>query len=197
MALFSVRRRFLDALIVALLVALATLFLAARKREPRPERAGSRDWQERLLAELVVSNSRKDTIALSHVHAGMCRYVIVVSVGCGFSRRLESEWVVLELNDSGPIVPEGWQAFWLTLEGPSLASDFFDSRFPVEYLSSVRDAGLSRHAEIVGVPFFIVLDRQGTVRQSGLGGELYSRRSFKPDCTIRKEPPFMIGRQRS
>ena len=133
----------------------------------------------------VVSDSTGATSALSDVKPGTCRYIVIASLTCPYSKALAARWIVTALNDPrGMSMPKGWETFWVIGESQSGVGNFFESDFPVPTYHSLRGFDDFRRSGVVGVPFHIVLDSEGRVRSGGLGAELLPRAAFQEDCAI-------------
>ncbi len=135
----------------------------------------------------VIEHGESHGIPVSDVDDGLCRYIVVASSTCSFSRELQLRWTVTALNDPNPrMMPDGWATFWIAVDGPEGAAGFFDDDFPVRHFASDDPFEIVTEAGIKGYPFHLVLDREGRLLSGGLGGELLPRSSFQEDCSIKE-----------
>jgi hypothetical protein len=135
----------------------------------------------------LVENSTGDTKQkLSEVEDGYCRYVIVASSVCPFSKQLAVRWTVAALRESrSALLPEEWRTFWVFVDpGPS-ASEFTDPQFPAPRFRASHNRVFMTQVGITGFPYHLVLDRHGRVVDAGTGGQLYEREAFRSNCTLR------------
>lgn len=123
----------------------------------------------------------------SDVHAGFCRYVVVGSSQCPFSKRLAVSWTVQALK-AEVLLPDDWRAFWIIADElrsdlPS-AEEFLDPAFPVPRFSPLRAERFMQDAGVVVFPYHIILNREGVVIGSGRGGVLPAPGDLREDCTV-------------
>lgn len=132
----------------------------------------------------VVDDSAGIAAALSDVHSGYCRYVVLAVGTCPHCRSLAVRWTVTVLQDTTPgLMPEGWRAFWVFGEAEAQRAAL-DKQFPAQTYHGFAPFAVFREAGVIGVPYHLVLDRRGRVVGGGLGGALLPRKVFKQDCTL-------------
>lgn len=144
----------------------------------------------------VVADSGGRAVDLSDVSPNTCRYFVIASLTCPYSAGAAKRWSRLGRREGDSLgFPAGWRAGWVVGEGSSGIGKLFDQDFPVETYHGVEEFDEFKAAGVVGVPYYVVLDRSGAVVESGLGGDLPPFRAFRDDCTLdrRHIVPAPIG----
>ena len=120
---------------------------------------------------------------LSEVGGGSCRYIIVASGTCPFSKRAARSWTSRAATNS-PMLPDGWLSFWVLVEPATVADEFLDAGFPVERYRPSDNNSFMKDVGVTAFPFHIVLDRAGRVTASGPRAPVPDPGAFSPDCRM-------------
>lgn len=120
---------------------------------------------------------------LSEVGGGSCRYIIVASGTCPFSKRAAQSWTSRAATDPH-LLPDGWVSFWVLVEPATVAEEFLAPGFPVERYRPSDNNSFMKDVGVTAFPFHIVLDRSGRVTASGPRAPLPDPSAFSPDCTL-------------
>jgi len=121
---------------------------------------------------------------LLDVYPHTCRYVVFYAPTCPASTALAHQWHQTFVLDPH-ILPENWRAIWVSTESaaPSATHPFvLPARTESAY--SVNSGYWSRAVGVTGVPFHVVLDRDGRLISTGTGGHLLPRDAYTSDCSL-------------
>lgn len=177
------------------MLALATLThvvyrLHSRSHENGFDYAKTPTETGRLVTSFVKEFGTEGLQELSSVQDGYCRYVVIASSTCSFSKEQAVKWTVIaSLEPERPLVPEGWKAFWVFIDPGEIASEFKDPGFPVRRFMASNNSRFMKEVGVISFPYHLVLDPNGVVVSAGIGGRLPPRESFRGDCAL------MIGNQ--
>jgi len=120
---------------------------------------------------------------LSEVRGGSCRYIIVASGTCPFSKRAAQSWTSRAATGAH-LLPGGWVSFWVLVEPATVADEFLAPGFPVDRYRPSDNNAFMKDVGVTAFPFHIVLDRAGRVTASGPRAPLPDPGAFSPDCSL-------------
>lgn len=122
---------------------------------------------------------------LSEVSSGSCRLVVVYSPDCAASLDQAVRWTQDAAADpEGRLLPEGWKAIWVSAVPTDTTGSRLPQALPVQ-VATVDSAGpLAGELGLRAYPAHLVLDREGRVREAGMGATLPRLEALRPDCTI-------------
>lgn len=133
----------------------------------------------------VIADDGGEVRALSNVSQNTCRYFVIASLTCPYCAGAARRWTALSRHSSdGLSMPTGWHLGWVVGEGTSGRGSLFAEDFPVSTYYGLGEFADFSAVGVVGVPYYIVLDRSGRVVESGLGGEVPPYAAFGADCKL-------------
>jgi len=181
---------------LALLLALQVTSAFFAKRTIRPSAGPTKVAVGSEISVPVIADSGGPPRALSDQSPNSCRYFVIASLTCPYSAGAARRWTALARHSPGGLqVPAGWSIGWVVGEGASGRGVLFAEDFPVSTFHGLGEFADFTSVGVVGVPYFIVLDRSGRVVESGLSGELPPYLAFQTDCSLDRSKlrPAPIG----
>lgn len=139
----------------------------------------------RSIETVVVADLDGAAVELSSIGAGTCRYVVIGSSSCVYSRELQRRWTTTVANEgNGLNMAPGWATLWVLIEEDE-SDAFFDQGFPAATYHARSTLELVRGAGVRATPSYLVLDRDGRVLRGGSpGGGLLPEDAFLDDCQL-------------
>jgi hypothetical protein len=155
------------------------------RHEPRIQYADEAARIGEAIAAEVADWGGGAPLALSDVDDGYCRYVVVASGTCPFSKQAAVRWTVSSLQEGAqPLVPSGWRTHWVLFDADAVAAEFRDPWFPAPMKRPVDARLFVNQAGITGSPYYLLLDRTGRIIERGPGAVLPELDAFRSDCRI-------------
>ena len=85
---------------------------------------------------------------------------------------------------SDPLLPPGWESFWVRLDSVAQPPHPVDARQEILLLSASDPAELIAESGLRSLPAHLVLNREGLLVSAGPGAPLPLSEAFRDDCTM-------------